>query len=162
MFTSPSNGHIAFVLVLPPSYSTISPSTGPVLATIDEGSVIGHAGIWHPQTNELVFMIGPSYWRQGYMTETLTKIIPIFWEKGFKKIFADVDPENKASLKLLKNLGFIQARENIVASYTGRYVRMDLLNPNCGDEEGEEGKEEEEWDFDDDDDDDDDDDESDN
>lgn len=77
------------------------------------------------------------------MTETLSALIPIFWEKGLKMIFADVDPENEASVRLLKSLGFIQGGENIVASYTGRHVRMELSNPNGGGEE-EEGEDEEE------------------
>ena len=71
------------------------------------------------------------------MTEVLATLIPIFWKKGLKEVHADVNPDNEASLKLLRNAGFIQVGEDIVESYVGHceQLRMELLNPNAGGEE---------------------------
>ena len=138
MVSSPTNGVLAFCIVLPPSASTSSSSATPVATATDEGVVIGHAGIWQPQRNELVFMINHGYWKKGYMTEALAALVPIFWEKGLKKVFADVSPENEASLKVLKKCGFKQVGENIKESYAkiNESLHMVLSNPDGGGEEG--------------------------
>ena len=92
------------------------------------------------------------------MTEVLAALVPVFWEKGKKKVYADVNPENVASLKLLQNFGFQHEGDNIVDSLEGwrPTFHMVLLNPDGGgdiddddddddgDEEGEEEEEEEE------------------
>ena len=130
------------MIILPHSASTTATSasttTQPVTTPVDEGKLIGHAGIWMPNTdNELVFMIDNTYWGQGYMTEVLETLVPIFWEKGLDVVHADVEPENEASLWVLRKVGFKQVGENIVESYKGRCesLRMELRNP-----EGEEGE----------------------
>ena len=55
MVSAPTNGELAFAIVLPLSTSNADSSTTPVLATTDEGNLIGHAGTWHVPRNELVF-----------------------------------------------------------------------------------------------------------
>jgi len=73
--------------------------------------LIGIAGYWRMQLDhhrsEVGYLIDAPYHGQGYGTETLRAVIDF----GFKvlklhKIEADVDPENIASLKLLKRFGF--------------------------------------------------------
>lgn len=98
---------------------------------MDEGIVIGHAGVWHPEVNELVFMIGEKYWGEGYMTEVLATLIPIFWGKGLKEVHADVNPDNVVSLKLLRSLGFKDTGSDIVESYKGycEQLHLELSNP---------------------------------
>lgn len=139
MVTSSTNGDLAFVLLLPPSATTITTSTTPAGATTDEGKIIGHAGIWYADRNELVFMIDNAYWNRGYMTEVLAALVPIFWEKGLKKVYADANPDNEASLKVLRKCGFTQVGGNIVESLAVEYesLRMELANPCDGEEEGE-------------------------
>lgn len=141
MVASPTNGELGFVIVLPPSASMTTSSTLPVITTMDEGIVIGHAGIWYADRNELVFMIGREYWRQGYMTEVLAALVPIFWQKGLKKIYADVNAANVGSMKVLMNCGFLPMGENIVEVTVGKWhsLRMGLTEPDReGDDEGEE------------------------
>lgn len=58
---------------------------------------------------EIGFALYPDYWGRGLMKEFL----PVFIMFGFRQIGlhrteADVDPRNKASLHLLKSLGFKQ------------------------------------------------------
>lgn len=149
MVTSPTNGTLAFVIILPPSASTTSPTpaTDPIMTPVDEGKLIGHAGIWQSHIEELVFMIDNSYWNQGYMTEVLETLIPIFWEHGLKMVCADVEPENGASLRLLRKMGFSQVGANVLElAYKGRCetLRMELRNPDAkgeGDGEGDGGNE---------------------
>ena len=99
MIASSTNGHIEFVIVFP------SPSTA-----VSKDKVIGTAGIWDEATGEIEFMLHRDYWAKGYMSEVLTALIPIFWEKGVEKVFADVDPRNEGSMKVLDRFGFVETR----------------------------------------------------
>ena len=141
---SPLNGSLGFVIVLPPSALKTGSSTDPVLTALDEGKVIGHAGIWEDRRNELCFMIGHAYWKQGYMTEVLATLVPIFWEQGLKEVYADVSPKNDASIRVLRNFGFHQVGENIAELRGGWCVslRMELSKPDDDDDDDEEEEEE--------------------
>ena len=99
MIASSTNGHIEFVIVIP------SPSTA-----VSKDKVIGTAGIWDEATGEIEFMLRRDYWAKGYMSEVLTTLIPMFWEKGVEKVFADVDPRNEGSMKVLNRFGFVETR----------------------------------------------------
>ena len=134
MVSAPTNGALAFAIVIPLSSSNADSSKTSVAATRKEGSLIGHAGIWHVPRNELVFMIDKPYWDQGYMTEVLTALVPVFWQQGLKKVWADVRLKNEAGLKVLKKSGFIQLGNNIIKSSEGKYesLRMGLTNPDGG------------------------------
>lgn len=74
-------------------------------------TLIGIAGYWRMQLehqrSEVGYLLDAPYHGQGYGTEALHAVL----DYGFKvmklhKIEADVDPENIASLKLLKRFGF--------------------------------------------------------
>ncbi|WP_439155241.1 GNAT family N-acetyltransferase [Yoonia sp.] len=72
-----------------------------------DGRYIGSAGNHHK--DEVGFMLHPDYWRQGILTEAMRAIIPHLWEvTAHARLTADVDPENTASLGLLRNLGFLE------------------------------------------------------
>lgn len=142
MVSAPTNGEVAFAIVLPLSTSNADSSAARVAATTGEGSLIGHAGIWHVPRNELVFMIDKPYWKQGYMTEVLAALITVFWQQGLRKVWAEVDLENEASVRVLKKFGFIQVGNKVAESCTGRTesLRMRLKNPDGGGENDEEGE----------------------
>ena len=56
---------------------------------------------------EIGYMLDPVYWGLGIMTETLTAIIEyLFKDMQFNRLEADIDPKNKKSAILLKNIGF--------------------------------------------------------
>lgn len=137
MIKSKRNGELAFVLILPQSASTAPSTPTSFPTTTDEGKVIGHAGLWEEHKNELVFMISNKYWKQGYMTEVLAALVPMFWEKGIRKVYAYVDTSNEASLQLLRKLGFSKDGLDLVESYkpAEEVVRMELRNPDGGGEE---------------------------
>jgi ribosomal-protein-alanine N-acetyltransferase len=58
---------------------------------------------------EVGYILGRTYWRQGYMREALTVLIDYaFNSLGFNRLEADIDPRNTASEKLLEHLGFVK------------------------------------------------------
>lgn len=74
------------------------------------------------------------------MTEVLAALIPIFWQNGLTKVWATVNSENEASIKLLRTYGFMQCGSNLVESSQGKSegLNMELTNPDGGNEESEE------------------------
>ncbi|MCA0872087.1 GNAT family N-acetyltransferase [Seohaeicola saemankumensis] len=83
------------------------PETCREFALVENGEVIGKAGIW--SAPELGFFLRRDRWGQGLMTEALTALIPhLFTLLDLPEIRADVDPRNAASLTLLRNLGFAE------------------------------------------------------
>lgn len=79
----------------------------------DTLDVIGYIGYWRLIRENLRAEIGyamkPKYWGNGYMQESLTKVI----EFGFKEfclhsIEGNVNPNNLSSIKLLEKFGFIR------------------------------------------------------
>lgn len=56
---------------------------------------------------EIGYMLVRSHWGQGFAREGVTRLIDrLFLEEGYRRIFADTDPENYASNHLLERLGF--------------------------------------------------------
>jgi [ribosomal protein S5]-alanine N-acetyltransferase len=81
------------------------------IARKQDGEIIGSCGYygfqpWHMRAGIGYELARPS-WRKGIMTEALTAIIDLgFREMDLNRIEAVVMPGNRASLKLLKKLGF--------------------------------------------------------
>jgi len=56
---------------------------------------------------ELGYILNRSYWRRGYMSETLRCVLDFaFGPLGLHRLEADTDPGNAASLTLLEKFGF--------------------------------------------------------
>jgi ribosomal-protein-alanine N-acetyltransferase len=56
---------------------------------------------------ELGYALGRAHWRQGLMREALERLLAFaFGELGLRRLEADVDPRNGASIALLERLGF--------------------------------------------------------
>ncbi len=73
--------------------------------------LIGSGGVWRLMKQHLRGEIGYDlsieYWNKGIMTEALSEIIKFCFEKmNLHSIEANLDPENKASVRLLEKLGF--------------------------------------------------------
>ena len=75
------------------------------IITLD-GELIGKLGAW--QLPEVGFLIGPRHWGRGYAREAFTAFVDRRRALGSTELTADVDPRNKASLKLLKGAGFVE------------------------------------------------------
>lgn len=71
------------------------------------GRVIGKAGCW--RLPEIGFILHSGQWRRGYAREALAALVPrLFARFDMPAITADVDPRNRASLGLLRGLGFVE------------------------------------------------------
>ena len=67
------------------------------------------AGAKRPGVSEIGYMLVRSAWGQGYAQEAVTRLIDLLLrEEGQRRIFADTDPDNSASNRLLERLGFVQ------------------------------------------------------
>lgn len=70
-----------------------------------DGQVVGTAG--GHGLGEVGFILHPEHWRKGIVTEAMQAILPCIWANTtLSYVFADVDPDNTASCKLLEHLGF--------------------------------------------------------
>ena len=65
-------------------------------------------GLTNPDLGEgmLWYTIHPSYWSQGYATEAAHRLLNFgFRELRLRRIWADGDPANGASVRVLEKLG---------------------------------------------------------
>jgi len=86
----------------------------------DKEGIIGTIGFnaWSPKHKkaEIGFELNPKYWRKGYATEAVSKVISYgFEEFDLTRIGAVVFIENKASNELLRKLGF--EKEGVLRNY---------------------------------------------
>ena len=73
------------------------------VVTLD-GRLIGKLGSW--RLPEVGFLLDPACWGRGYATEAMTAFIDHRRTLGSTELTADVDPENRPSLRLLIRCGF--------------------------------------------------------
>ncbi|QOV94103.1 GNAT family N-acetyltransferase [Novosphingobium sp. ES2-1] len=72
-----------------------------------QGRVIGKAGFY--RFPDLGYMFDPDVWGQGFAREAVGMVIARgFTVHHLPRILADVDPRNKASIRLLERLGFAE------------------------------------------------------
>ena len=55
---------------------------------------------------EIGYVFNRNYWRQGYAAESCKALIQQAFSRGVHRIYAECDPENTSSWKLLEALGF--------------------------------------------------------
>jgi RimJ/RimL family protein N-acetyltransferase len=101
MIASPLNGVLDFAICLNSDCDTASNDFEEANLT-----VIGKAGLWDGK--DIGFIFNKDYWRKGYAFEAVDAIMRHIWEThvNIEVIKADVEPRNRASLNLLKKLGF--------------------------------------------------------
>ena len=74
-----------------------------------QGQVIGKAGCW--RVPEVGFIFHPDFWGRGLALEAMTAVVAhAFATYPVESLIADVDPRNRASLGLLRKLGFVETR----------------------------------------------------
>lgn len=91
-------------------------------------TIIGDFGFWkfdkQNDRGEIGYILSPSFWRLGYMKETMNTLIRFgFNELGLHSIEANVNTENENSKRLLVSFGFkLEAhfRENYF--FEGKYL----------------------------------------
>lgn len=58
------------------------------------------------KVTEIGYMLTRAYWGKGYVTEAVTALIDLLFSEGQRRVFADTDPDNAASIAVCKRLGF--------------------------------------------------------
>jgi len=81
------------------------------VALRDPGTVIGTATLFNLSLEngraELGYAMGRAHWGKGYMNEALKALVSHAFEvMGLRRLEADVDPRNAASIRTLERLGF--------------------------------------------------------
>ena len=67
-------------------------------------------------SREIGYVFHKRYWRQGYAKESCSALIQKTFSEGIHRIYAECDPCNEASWRLLESLGFDREahfRENV-------------------------------------------------
>lgn len=67
-------------------------------------------------TLELGFVLNRKYWGKGYAAESCRALLKLAFDTGIHRIYAECDPQNGASWRLLERLGFrreAHLRQNI-------------------------------------------------
>ena len=83
-----------------------------------EGKLIGNIYLGKRDCNalELGYVFNRRYWGQGYAAESCAALIRKAFSEGVHRIYAECDPCNAASWKLLERLGFAKEahfRQNV-------------------------------------------------
>ncbi|MFS0738612.1 GNAT family protein [Sphingomonas sp. 1P06PA] len=88
----------------------ISPSDEwPAWVMVEAGEVVGRIaiGVRRPGVAEIGYALDRRAWGRGIAAEAVKAVIAHgFGAMGLRRIFADVDPDNIASIRLLERLGF--------------------------------------------------------
>ena len=71
------------------------------------GKVIGniYCGIRDYAAREVGYIVNRDYQRKGYAVEALSAVIALAFQDGVHRVFAECDPRNTASWKLMEKLG---------------------------------------------------------
>lgn len=87
--------------------SAIEPALGEDFIVEFEGRVIGKAGFY--RFPDLGYLFDPAVWGRGLGREAVGAVIARGFEvHNLPRITADVDPRNKASMRLLQRLGLTE------------------------------------------------------
>ncbi len=79
----------------------------------ESNQFIGYFGFWqffrHNCRAEIGYALHPDYWGKGYMDETFKTMLRFAFEQfGLHSISANVNPNNKSSIRLLEKNNFVQ------------------------------------------------------
>lgn len=58
------------------------------------------------KVTEIGYILKRAFWGRGIATEAVAAMIDLLFAEGQRRVFADTDPENAASIALLERLGF--------------------------------------------------------
>ncbi|WP_343348068.1 GNAT family N-acetyltransferase [Sphingomicrobium sp. XHP0239] len=95
-----------------------------------DGELIGKCGLW--SVPEIGFMIRRDHWGEGLASEALGTFVDYIAGRGLPYLFADVDPDNPGSIRVLEKAGFERSGFEEGSSQVGGrpvdsiYMRRDL------------------------------------
>ena len=94
-----SREHLAYRLGSDEFLAVVLKVTGKVIGNI-------YCGKRNYDTKEIGYIINRNYQRRGYASEALQAMIKAAFQCGTHRIYAECDPRNESSWKLLETLGF--------------------------------------------------------
>ncbi len=63
------------------------------------------------KVSEIGYQLCRDRWGNGYATEAVAALVDLLFAEGQRRVFADTDPDNKASIAVVERLGFtLEAR----------------------------------------------------
>lgn len=76
----------------------------------ETGKVIGniYSGIREFESREIGYVFNKKFWGQGFAKEAAKAVIDAGFMSGVHRVFAECDPENESSWRLLEALGFVR------------------------------------------------------
>jgi RimJ/RimL family protein N-acetyltransferase len=80
---------------------------------------------FHDGIAEVGYVFGPRWWGRGYGTESVAWLVDELSRRTVAETWATVDPDNDASARLLRRVGFREARPPLVPLRS--YVPGDLV-----------------------------------
>ena len=91
-----------------------------ILVDRESGAHVGSACLWnwdeHSSRAEVGYELAPPWWGRGLVTEAMTPILRVAWERmKLHSVEGQVHPENAGSIRVLEKLGFVREayfREN--------------------------------------------------
>ncbi|MGN0401706.1 MAG: GNAT family N-acetyltransferase [Acetatifactor sp.] len=87
-------------------------STEEMIAVVEKksGKMIGNIYLGNRDcgNKEIGYVFHRSFWGKGYATEACKAVISSAFSSGTHRIYAECDPNNSASWKLLERLGFVR------------------------------------------------------
>lgn len=64
------------------------------------------AGLRRPGVSEIGYLFARETWGQGIAFEALSALLTQLFGEGMRRVFADIDPDNAPSIRLVERLGF--------------------------------------------------------
>lgn len=98
------------------------------ISLTDDPRLIGTIGFWRLMKEhyraEIGYLLHPDFWGQGLVSEAMTAVMNYGFEvMKLHSVEANVNPDNKASVRILQKAGFVQEayfRENYY--FRGRFL----------------------------------------
>lgn len=87
------------------------------IARLEDDRVIGTCSLWHLDASnargDVGFALGRAHWRRGLMSDVLPMLVGFAFDQlSLRRLEADVDPRNAASIRALERHGF--SREGLL------------------------------------------------
>jgi RimJ/RimL family protein N-acetyltransferase len=60
------------------------------------------------KVSEIGYSLCREHWGQGIAKEAVTALVDLLFAEGQRRVFADTDPDNVASIALIESLGFVR------------------------------------------------------
>jgi len=80
-----------------------------MITRVDDDTAIGFVAAGEKRqgnVSELGYMLRREYWGGGIAAEAVSRVIDQIFAEGQRRVFADTDPDNVESRRLLERLGF--------------------------------------------------------